>query len=95
MRILLAPALPAIWGVVAGWWTPRGPGTVGTALASIVVSLAVGLLAGWSSRSRWAMLAAPVLFALAVELVRLGLRGPTVDRPHLTGLGVASRAATP
>ncbi|MEW2328268.1 alpha/beta hydrolase [Micromonospora chersina] len=93
MRVLLAPTLPAVWGVVAGWWTPRGPGTVGTALASIVVSLAVGLLAGWSSRSRWAMVAAPALFALAVELVRLGLRGPTIDRPHLTGLGVAALLA--
>ncbi|WBB72150.1 alpha/beta hydrolase [Micromonospora sp. WMMD1128] len=93
VRSLLAAALPLLWGVLAGWWTPRGPGTVGTALASVAVSLAVGLVAGWSSRSRWAMLVGPVFFALAVELVRLRLRGPTVDRPHLTGLGVAALLA--
>lgn len=89
----LALLLPPAWGLVAGWWTPRGPGTVGTALASIGISLAVGLAAGRLSRSRWAMLAAPVLFAVAVELVRLRLRGPTVDRPHLTPFGVVSLLA--
>ncbi|GAB3083598.1 alpha/beta hydrolase [Micromonospora schwarzwaldensis] len=93
LRVLLAAASPLLWGVFAGWWTPRGPGTVGTALVSVGVSLAVGLAAGALSRSRWAMLAAPVFFALAVELTRLRLRGPTVDRPHLTGLGVAALLA--
>ncbi|MFE9654746.1 alpha/beta fold hydrolase [Micromonospora sp. NPDC006431] len=93
VRAVLALLPPAAWGLFAGWWTPRGPGTVGTALVSIGVSLAVGLLAGWLSRSRWAMLAAPVLFAVGVELVRIGLRGPAVDRPHLSGFGVVALLA--
>ncbi|OHX03594.1 alpha/beta hydrolase [Micromonospora sp. WMMB235] len=92
-RVLLASMLPLIWGAVAGWWTPRGPGTVGAALVSVAVSLAVGLAAGWLSRSRWFMLVAPVIFAVAVELVRLRLRGPTVDRPHLSGFGVVALLA--
>ncbi|MCW3813344.1 alpha/beta hydrolase [Micromonospora sp. DR5-3] len=92
-RTVLAFLLPVAWGLAAGWWTPRGPGTVGTALASIGISLAAGLLAGWLSRSRWAMLAAPMLFAVSVEMVRIGLRGPTVDRPHLSGFGLVALLA--
>ncbi|MEV5818506.1 alpha/beta hydrolase [Micromonospora haikouensis] len=88
VRVLLAVPLPALWGLVAGWWTPRGPGAEGPALVSIGVSLAVGLAAGWLSRSRWAMVAAPVAYAVAVELARIRLRGPSVDRPHLSGFGV-------
>nr|QLJ99978.1 alpha/beta hydrolase [Micromonospora carbonacea] len=87
-RVLLAVSLPVLWGLAAGWWTPRGPGSTGPALASIGVSLAVGLAAGWLSRSRWAAIAAPVAYAVAVELARLRLGGPSVDRPHLSGLGV-------
>ncbi|MDO3682362.1 alpha/beta fold hydrolase [Micromonospora sp. C28ISP2-4] len=44
-RLLLASMLPLLWGGVVGWWTPRGPGTVGLALTSVAVSLAVGLAA--------------------------------------------------
>ncbi|WP_432957501.1 hypothetical protein [Micromonospora haikouensis] len=88
VRVLLAVPLPVLWGLVAGWWTPRGPGAEGPALVSIGVSLAVGLAAGWLSRSRWAMVAAPVAYAVAVELARIRLRGPSVDRPHLSGFGV-------
>ncbi|NYF57671.1 alpha/beta fold hydrolase [Micromonospora purpureochromogenes] len=89
-RLLLALAAPVAWGLVVGWWTPRGPGGNLDAVGSVLVSLAVGLLAGWLSRSRWSMLAAPVLFALAVELVRMPLRGPTVDAPHLSGFGLGA-----
>ncbi|WBB70287.1 alpha/beta hydrolase [Micromonospora sp. WMMD812] len=85
-----AVLLPVLWGLVVGWWTPRGPGTGVEAILSAVVSVAVGLAAGWLTRSRWAMLAAPVLFAVAVELVRIRLRGPTVDAPHLSGFGFAA-----
>ncbi|MBY8871146.1 alpha/beta hydrolase [Micromonospora sp. PLK6-60] len=88
--LALAAVAPLGWGLVVGWWTPRGPGTGGEAVTSIVVSVAVGLFAGWAARSRWAMLAAPVLFALAVELIRLPLRGPTVDAPHASPFGVAA-----
>jgi hypothetical protein len=33
------------WGLVAGWWTPRGPGTPVEALVSIGVSLAAAFAA--------------------------------------------------
>lgn len=85
---MAGPLVVVGWGVIAGWWTPRGPVTTTQALASIGISLLVGLLAGWLTRSRWAMLFAPVLFAAAVEVVRLGYVGPTVDHPRFTSLGV-------
>jgi pimeloyl-ACP methyl ester carboxylesterase len=85
----LAGLLTAVaWGAIAGWWTPRGPVTTTQALASIAISVVVGFLAGWLTRSRWAMLLAPVLFAAAVEVVRAGYVGPTVDRPHFSALGI-------
>ncbi len=80
----------AVWGVVAGWWTPRGPASAIEALVSVGVSVAVGLFAGWASRSRWAMLLAPLVFATAVELVRIGVPGPTVDAPHASPIGVGA-----
>jgi hypothetical protein len=76
------------WGVIAGWWTPRGPVTTTQALASIAISLVVGFLAGWLTRSRWAMLLAPALSAATVEVARIGYVGPTVDRPHFSALGI-------
>jgi proline iminopeptidase len=85
---LLGPVAVLGWGVVAGWWTPRGPVTTTDALSSILLSLGVGFLAGALTRSRWAMLLAPVLFAATVELVRIGFAGPTVDAPHESALGV-------
>ena len=69
----------ALWGALAGWWTPRSPLTTGQAIWSIVLSLAVGATAGVIARSRWAMLATPVAFAVVFELVRTGTDGPTVD----------------
>ncbi len=67
------------WGAIAGWWTPRGPLNTSEAIWSIVISLLVGGVAGLSMRSRWAILAAPVTFAVVFELVRIGTDGPTVD----------------
>ncbi len=64
----LAVAVAAGWGLLAGWWTPRSPVTTSQALWSIVISVAVGLAAGAVVRSRWSLLAAPVV----VELNRLG-----------------------
>ena len=48
----------------------------------MVLSLGVGVVAGLATRSRWAMLLAPVVFAAAFELTRLGSDGPTVDAIH-------------
>ncbi|HEX2417266.1 MAG TPA: alpha/beta fold hydrolase, partial [Micromonosporaceae bacterium] len=87
-RLPIGLASAVVWGAVSGLWTPRAPATVVQALASIGISFAVGLLAGWFSRSRWAMLLAPVLFAVTVEVIRARLQGPTVDAPHLSPFGI-------
>lgn len=83
-----AVAVAAGWGLVGGWWTPRGPLTTAEALWSILISLAVGVAAGFLARSRWAMAFAPVAFALAFELVRIGLDGPTVDGIETSTYGI-------
>lgn len=74
--------------VLAGWLTavtmPRGPVTP----TQVVLAMAVGLLVGGATGllllTRWAILLAPVLFAIACELGRLSAVGPTVDRPDLS-----------
>lgn len=83
-RWLLAAAVAAGWGLLAGWWTPRSPLTTGEALWSVGISVAVGVVAGVATRSRWGMLLAPVLFAVVFELTRLDTDGPTVDGIHAT-----------
>ena len=85
---VVAAVLAAGWGVVAGLLTPRSPLTTGAALVSIVVSLGVGGVAGFVTRSRWALVAAPLAFAVAFELTRMPVQGPTVDAPHLSTYGV-------
>ena len=85
--IATAVALAAGWGLLAGWWTPRGPITSGQAVTTIAVSVAVGALGGWWSRSRWMMLATPVVFAAVFELVRADTAGPLVDGIRLGGGG--------
>jgi pimeloyl-ACP methyl ester carboxylesterase len=49
------------------------------ALGTMVLGLAVGVVAGAALRSRWAMLLAPAVFLAVFELVRIGATGPTVD----------------
>jgi proline iminopeptidase len=83
-----AAALGAVWGLIAGWWTPRSPLTTSHAMWSIVISVGVGVLAGLVSRSRWAMLLTPVAFAAVFEFVRLDLDGPSVDGIHLSTYGL-------
>ena len=85
---VVAVGLAVLWGVVAGALTPRSPQTTGAAMASIVVSLAVGVAAGLLTRSRWAVVLVPAAFAVAFEIVRLRVEGPTVDAPHLSTYGV-------
>jgi pimeloyl-ACP methyl ester carboxylesterase len=75
------------WGIVAGWWMPRGPLTITQALWSVGLSVLVGALAGWRSRSRWSMLLAPAVFVIAVEVLRLRVAGPSVDAPHASAFG--------
>jgi proline iminopeptidase len=82
----LAAAVAVVGGLIAGWWTPRGPITSGEVLATMALSLLVGAVAGVLFRSRWTLLLAPVTFVSVYELVRLGAEGPTVDaiRPFST-----------
>ncbi len=83
-----AVAVSAGWGLIAGWWTPRGPLTTAQAIWSTAISLIVGILAGLVWRSRLAMLVAPVTFAVVFELVRLGTDGPTVDSIETSTYGL-------
>jgi pimeloyl-ACP methyl ester carboxylesterase len=92
-RWAAVPLVALVWGVVAAWWTPRGPLTNGQALGSIGLSLAAGGLAGWLSRSRWSMLVAPVVFVAALELARLGIRGPSVDAVRFSPFGFIALVA--
>lgn len=80
----LALLVAVAYGLVAGWWTPRGPVSTMEGLSAMGMGLLVGCIAGLLLRTRWAMLVAPVTFALAFEAARLGTSGPTVDGIHLT-----------
>jgi pimeloyl-ACP methyl ester carboxylesterase len=80
--------LAAAWGVIAARWTPRGPLTGAEALWSIAVSAALGVAAGWATRSRWAILSTPLVYAAALELARASVTGPSVDAPHASAFGV-------
>jgi hypothetical protein len=53
----------------------------------MLAGLAVGAAAGLATRSRWAMLSAPLLFLAALELTRLPAVGPTVDGTVLPQTG--------
>ncbi len=92
-RMTLLPAIlwalpAAAWGVVAGWWTPRGPLTITQALCSVAVSAAIGWAAGRSGRSRLVWLVVPVVFLVAIELARAGTAGPSAESPHGSPFGV-------
>ncbi len=76
--------LAAAYGVILGITLPRGPVTTGQALTTMVLCVLVGLVAAFVIGSRWALLSAPLVFAAAFELVRVGASGPTVDGVRLT-----------
>ena len=71
------------YGLLAGWWTPRGPMSTFEGLSAMGLGLLVGLVAGLLLRTRWAIMVAPVTFAVIFELARLDASGPTVDGIHL------------
>lgn len=73
-------------GVIAAELVPRGPVTATQAVVTMGVLLLVGVGAGLATGSRWSLLAAPLLFAVAFEVARLGIVGPTVEAPRLTSL---------
>ena len=88
ISVALGLGIAASWGLVAGWWTPRGPLTTSEALWSMLISVTVGVLAGLVMRSRLALLSTPVVFAGVFELVRLDVDGPTVDGIHFSEYGI-------
>jgi proline iminopeptidase len=71
--------------VVSAAVAPRRPVT-GTQVAVLITAATLaGGLAGWSVRSRWAILAAPALHVAMWELARatvFRLDGPTFGRPR-------------
>jgi pimeloyl-ACP methyl ester carboxylesterase len=83
VRLGVAVGAPAVAALALGMVMPRGPVSTADALVSLLVCLAVGLISGFALRSRWALLAAPAVFAAVFEMVRLGEAGPTVDGVHL------------
>lgn len=82
--LALTPAVA--FALISAWWTPRGPTSTVEALTGMALGLAVGVAAGRLMRSRWAMLAAPLVFVATFELARLPVAGPTVDGLHLTSM---------
>ena len=85
-RIPLSAAASTGAGVLAGWWIPRGPVTTPEAVLAVLLCLGAGFASGRLLGSRWAFLLAPATFALAFELVRLPVDGPTVDGIRLDGI---------
>ncbi len=77
-RALLPLVCGAVFGIVAAWLQPRGPVTTTDALALLAGGLATGLIAGATTRSRWAIVLTPVGFLLLFEMLRLSSTLPTV-----------------
>lgn len=86
---ILITVLAGGWGVLAGWWTPRGPLTVTQAWCSVAISVAIGLAAGRFTSSRRALLVVPLAFVVGLELARSGVPGPSAEPPHASLFGVA------
>jgi proline iminopeptidase len=87
---VIAVGAAVVAGVALGVTMPRGPLNGAHALVGIAIALAVGFVAGVALRSRWAMVLAPVVFVVTVELVRLPVPGPLVDAPHASVLGLVA-----
>ncbi|HSM32598.1 MAG TPA: hypothetical protein VK987_00755, partial [Anaerolineae bacterium] len=83
IALLASLSVAVVAGIVAAWLTPRGPATTVEALVWMAAALLVGLACGYSLRSRWVLLLAPLAFSLAFELARMGAEGPTVDAVQL------------
>ena len=88
VRVTLGVVVPAMWALIAGWWIPRGPLTTVQVVAGMALGLVVGAVVGRVLRTRWAMLVAPVVFAVVFELTRIGTDGPTVDAPAVSTYGI-------
>ena len=83
MSIALAFGIAALAALLVSVTLPRGPTTQSQALFVLVGGVIVGLLAGWVMRSRWAMLLAPLVHIMVLELARPQLLGPTAGAIRL------------
>jgi proline iminopeptidase len=83
MGVALAIGIAVLAGALVGVSLPRGPTTQAQALLILVGCLVVGGFAGLAMRSRWAMLLAPLVHLVAIELVRPHLLGPTAGAIRL------------
>lgn len=89
MGITIAAGTPALTGLLVALTMPRGPVTTAQALIVTAVNLIVGVVAGLTLRSRWALLLAPLAYGVLFELGRAGTSGPLVDAPTFeTSFGV-------
>jgi len=79
----IATAAAVLLGVAIAHVMPRSPATATQALIVMVTSFAVGGVAGLVMQSRWAMLLATIAYAIAIEIGRLHIVGPTVDAIRL------------
>jgi proline iminopeptidase len=87
----LVVSLAVITGLIIAVLMPRGPVSAGEALTLMAVGTAIGLIAGFTMRSGWAMLLTPVALLIAFELGRVGTDGPLVDGIRLDGTwGIAA-----
>lgn len=82
LGVALAVGVAALTGLTLALTMPRGPTTTAQAFVVLFTGLAVGFVAGLAMQSRWAMLAAPLAYMIALELGRWGAYGPSVDFPR-------------
>jgi proline iminopeptidase len=80
---LVALAFSISSGLLVSRLIPRGPATSTQALIGMAGALGIGLLVGLVHPSRWTLLLAPLTHALALELGRIQVAGPTVDAIRL------------
>ncbi|PKQ18653.1 MAG: alpha/beta hydrolase [Actinobacteria bacterium HGW-Actinobacteria-8] len=78
-----AAAVVVAAAIGIGLVLPRGPMTSFESVSVFILLAVVGVAAGILSRTRWAALLAPMLFAAVFEVVRLRVTGPTVDAVRL------------
>jgi proline iminopeptidase len=88
LRLPIALIGPVGLALLGAMFTPRGAMTMMEALATMAAAVAVGGAAGYLLTKRWSLLLAPVAYVAVFETLRLGLEGPTVDRPDATLVGV-------
>lgn len=83
LALAIAAAVAALSGAFVGRAMPYGPATSHQVLLTMAGCFLVGLIAGLLMRSRWALLLAPLVHMIALEIARVDAVGPTVDALRL------------